>query len=98
MKTQGIATMCCSRPAPKLAASTRARVSATTSVRTAPRVRTVIFEYVGSTALTVVSPITRRVYRFDRPGARVEIDARDRSWVTFVPNVAALAEAKAAPQ
>jgi hypothetical protein len=88
--------MCCSRPASKLTAQTR--VPAAVSVRTASRVRTATFEYVGSTALTVVSPITRKVYRFERPGARAEIDARDRSWVTFVPNLAAITEAKKGPQ
>jgi hypothetical protein len=46
-----------------------------------------VFEYVGATALTVVSPVTRKTYRFEKPGARVEIDARDRSWVAFVPNL-----------
>jgi hypothetical protein len=45
------------------------------------------FEYVGNTALTVVSPLTGRQYRFAKPGARVEVDARDRSWVSFVPHL-----------
>jgi hypothetical protein len=47
-----------------------------------------VFEYVGATALTVVSPLTRKTYRFERPGARLEIDARDRACVAFVPNLA----------
>jgi hypothetical protein len=47
-----------------------------------------VFEYVGATALTVVSPITRKTYRFERTGARVEVDARDLSWVAFVSNLA----------
>lgn len=46
-----------------------------------------VFEYVGGTALTVVSPITRRIYRFEKTGTRVTVDVRDRSWVAFVPNV-----------
>jgi hypothetical protein len=45
------------------------------------------FEYVGKTALTVVSPLTRRQYRFERPGARLEADVRDCAWLTFVPNL-----------
>jgi hypothetical protein len=40
-----------------------------------------IYEYIGQTALTVSSPYTGRRYRFDRPGARVELDPRDRSLV-----------------
>jgi hypothetical protein len=51
-----------------------------------------LFEYVGATALTVVSPVTRKTYRFEQPGARVEVDARDRSWVAFVPNLARVRE------
>jgi hypothetical protein len=47
-----------------------------------------LFEYVGETALTVVSPITRKTYRFAKPGAQVEVDPRDRSWIAFVPNLA----------
>ena len=48
---------------------------------------TPVFEYVGATALTVVSPITRKTYRFDKPGARIEVDLRDRSWIAFVPSL-----------
>lgn len=46
-----------------------------------------VFEYTGATALTVVSPVTRKTYRFAEPGARIEIDPRDRPWVAFVPNL-----------
>jgi hypothetical protein len=48
-----------------------------------------VFEYVGATALTVVSPITRRTYRFAQRGVRVTIDPRDQSWIAFVPNLVA---------
>ncbi len=48
---------------------------------------TVYFEYVGTTALTVESPKTGRRYRFDGPGARVEIDLRDRPWLASVPHL-----------
>jgi hypothetical protein len=47
-----------------------------------------VFEYVGATALTVVSPVTGKVYRFAHRGARADIDPRDRSWVSFVPSLA----------
>jgi hypothetical protein len=36
------------------------------------------FVYIGNTALTVKGPISGFEYRFDRPGARVEVDWRDR--------------------
>ena len=45
------------------------------------------FQYVGKTALTVVSPLTGKRYRFMQPGERVEVDARDQSWITFVPHL-----------
>ena len=36
---------------------------------------------------TVVSPLTRKTYRFEKPGARIEVDLRDRSWIAFVPSL-----------
>ena len=45
------------------------------------------FEYVGSTGLTLVSPVTGKRYRFEGPGSRVEIDARDRAWLASVPSL-----------
>jgi hypothetical protein len=91
--------MCCSRPRQAVSAGARrlARPFAVNPQPSAPAsvpVRAVlalpkpVFEYVGVTALTVVSPLTRKTYRFERPGARVEVDVRDRSWVAFVPNLA----------
>jgi hypothetical protein len=38
----------------------------------------VSFVYVGTTGLTVRGPVSGREYRFDRPGARVEVDPGDR--------------------
>jgi hypothetical protein len=45
------------------------------------------YQYVGRTAMTVVSPATGRRYRFDRPGAQQQVDARDRQWIERVPNI-----------
>jgi hypothetical protein len=45
----------------------------------------VLFEYIGKTALTIVGPATRTSYRFDRPGARAIVDARDRASLAAVP-------------
>lgn len=44
-------------------------------------------EYTGRTALTVVSPLTGRRYRFAGQGARVEIDGRDFFWMASYPNL-----------
>jgi hypothetical protein len=35
------------------------------------------FEYAGSTGLTVTGPISGNYYRFEHPGAIVEVDVRD---------------------
>ncbi len=43
------------------------------------------FEYIGRTGLTVVGPVTGRQYRFDRTGARVEVDSRDRPSIAVIP-------------
>jgi hypothetical protein len=45
------------------------------------------FVYTGNTGLTVVSPITGKRYRFERTGAQTDVDPRDRSWMSFVPNL-----------
>jgi hypothetical protein len=45
----------------------------------------VVFEYVGQTALSIIGPATRTSYRFDRPGARVMVDTRDRHSLAAVP-------------
>jgi hypothetical protein len=45
------------------------------------------FEYKGGSALTVLSPVTGRRYRFDRPGAQASADARDRSLLAAIPSL-----------
>lgn len=45
------------------------------------------FEYTGKTALTVVSPLTGKSYRFAQPGAQLSVDDRDRQWIAFIPNL-----------
>ena len=45
------------------------------------------FEYVGRTALTVVGPATGIRYHFDRPGARLMVDLRDRRSLATVPHL-----------
>jgi len=51
---------------------------------TAPEV---VFQYVGTTGLTVQGPITGKHYRFASPGARVAVDGRDAPSVRGVPNL-----------
>jgi hypothetical protein len=48
---------------------------------------TVLFEYIGATAITAVGSTTGRQYRFSTPGAPVAVDARDRWSLAKVPNL-----------
>lgn len=45
------------------------------------------FEYVGTTGLTVVGPVTGKRYRFDEHGSRVSIDLRDAPSMAAVPRL-----------
>jgi len=63
----------------------RARVTSSTVPASSTRLATVLFEYVGQTRLSVLGPATRTTYRFDRPGARVLVDGRDRLSLASMP-------------
>lgn len=43
------------------------------------------FQYTGATRLQAEGPISRRRYRFDAPGAVVEVDARDAASFAAIP-------------
>lgn len=68
-----------------------AQVMATTPAVAAPArpaLRfSVIFEYTGQTALTVIGPASGRRYRFASPGARVVVDPRDRPGLAQLPTL-----------
>lgn len=94
--------MCCNRPRPTISSGTRRAMRSVTApagatvpspapARASLSLPTLIFEYVGDTALTVVSPITRKTYRFEKTGVRLAVDFRDRPWVAFVPNLVRVA-------
>ena len=90
--------MCCGRPSQPMTTGAQ-RVTRPAAAYPQPSAKpapvkhttlalpTPVFEYVGETALTIVSPVTRKTYRFEQTGARIEVDVRDRSWVAFVPNL-----------
>ena len=67
---------CCGKGVSKLKA---------TSTQLTARPTAVIFEYVGRTRVSVIGPATRMSYRFDRPGARVLVDGRDRASLATIP-------------
>lgn len=70
------------RPTPVAATATPNARPSTMTQTAQPR-----FEYVGKTALTVVSPLSGRQYRFAQQGACLDVDVKDRSWLAFVPNL-----------
>jgi hypothetical protein len=49
-----------------------------------------VFQYVGKKAITAVSPISGRQYRFGYPGAVVQVDPRDRASLAAIPNLRAV--------
>lgn len=46
-----------------------------------------LFEYTGTTGMTVTGRITGAKYRFGQPGAKVQIDPRDVSSMAGLPNL-----------
>jgi hypothetical protein len=45
------------------------------------------FVYTGATGLTAKGVITGTVYRFEQPGSTLEVDRRDASFLTGIPNL-----------
>ena len=46
-----------------------------------------VYEYIGSTAMTVTGSISGLKYRFKHPGAKVQVDRRDISSIVGLPNL-----------
>ena len=47
----------------------------------------VAFVYTGTSRLAADGPVTRRRYRFEQPGAIVEVDGRDAASFAAIPNL-----------
>jgi hypothetical protein len=47
----------------------------------------VVLEYSGRAPLIVTGPVSGRRYRFEGPGARQDIDPRDRRSLTTLPHL-----------
>jgi hypothetical protein len=47
----------------------------------------VLFQYTGPTTMVAIGPVSGRRYRFDGPGARVEVDPRDRRFLAGIPRL-----------
>ena len=75
--------MCCGNKRAQLSQTTQASQVHESGERTSlqhqpERDSPVYFQYIGKTGLTVMGPMTRKFYRFDSPGAVVEVDPMDR--------------------
>lgn len=78
---------CCGNQRERFRSVSGARTKPATAENASPNARhtTVYFEYLGKTGLTVLGPVSGKRYRFDRPGAAVEIDLRDRASLAAIP-------------
>ena len=47
----------------------------------------VLYEYTGSTGMTVAGPISGQKYRFGSPGSKLQIDPRDAPSLAGLPNL-----------
>ena len=52
------------------------------------------FVYTGSTSLTAKGVITGKLYRFEHTGSTLEVDRRDASFLTGIPNLKKLQQEK----
>ena len=52
-----------------------------------PVSRGALYEYTGATGMTVIGPVSGTKYRFAETSAKVQIDPRDVSSMTGLPNL-----------
>jgi hypothetical protein len=74
--------MCCGRDRAQLRTTTSPGARPANRPMNAPVQRDsqarVPFVYAGKNGMTVTGPVSGIQYRFDHPGSRVDVDARDR--------------------
>jgi chitodextrinase len=71
--------VCCGQNRTQLRATSKASAARLAVAVGQPKLQPgVSFVYLGNTGITVTGPASGTQYRFDRPGARVEVDPRDR--------------------
>lgn len=52
-----------------------------------PIARAVLYQYTGSTGMTVSGPISGQRYRFGAPGSKLQIDPRDAPSLAGLPHL-----------
>ncbi len=77
---------CCGKKRTQFATPPRSSSAPVPRAEGVPPARAFL-EYTGSTALSTRGPVSGRHYRFERPGARLEIDPRDRRSLLAVPHL-----------
>jgi hypothetical protein len=70
--------MCCGRNRNQLRTTSKPPIPRPAHAVHPQKSPKVPFVYVGTTGMTVTGPASGMQYRFDGPGARVEVDPRDR--------------------
>jgi hypothetical protein len=75
---------CCGQMRGLASASGRA---VETNQRPRPTRRSVLYEYTGTTGMTVTGPVSGLKYRFEQPGHKVQVDSRDVSSMAGLPNL-----------
>ena len=80
-------TSCCGRGRPMVQPHLPARPPAALPEPTVTQRPTVGFVYTGASQLVAEGPFTRRRYRFDEPGAEVQVDVRDAASFAAIPSL-----------
>jgi len=77
--------MCCGKKSSHLQTNTHDQLATPrVPLRMNPQGGTT-FQYVGTTAATVIGPVSGVSYRFTGPGSRRQVDTRDRPGLARVP-------------
>lgn len=81
---------CCGKKREQIKSTTpRPRVSLNRPIAISPASTdnegVIEYEYIGRTGLNLIGPVTGKFYRFDRPGARLAVDPRDKPGLINVP-------------
>ncbi len=83
---------CCGNKRRKLRQTTSSNRDLGNSSRISAETKTkddtlVNFQYIGKSKLRVIGPRTRKLYRFNQPGALVAVDPRDQVALSYVPTL-----------
>ena len=76
--------MCCGRRNDQESKTVSSQTITASPQTTAGRIAGTSVRYEGMTAMTVIGPVSGRVYRFSNPGSRVQPDPRDLSGLATI--------------